>query len=247
MGNHYRDGRIGGGVTARSKLQSEFNDLIRANTRLSAPPLVPEIQLHLADEALDLWRLTEADLEASGLPLPFWAFAWAGGQALARFVLDNRDVVAGRSVLVFAAGSGLEAIASVKAGAARVLATDIDPYARAAMALNAAANGVSFEMSAADMLLAPPSGFDVLLLGDVFYERPLADAVVAWGGAAAAAGHDVLLGDPGRDYLPHGLLERVAVYSVATPRAIEDADTKATSVWRFRLINCFNRVTKKQI
>jgi predicted nicotinamide N-methyase len=120
---------------------------IRDNTRLQAPPHVPEISLHLADEAMDLWKLTEEELDTLGLPLPFWAFAWAGGQALARYLLDRPETVANRSVLVFAAGSGLEAIAAVKCGATRVLATEIDAFALTAMELNAAMNGVRFEIS----------------------------------------------------------------------------------------------------
>jgi predicted nicotinamide N-methyase len=204
------------------------------NTRLQAPPHVPEIRLHLADEALDLWHRTEADLEQLGLPLPFWAFAWAGGQALARYVLDNPETVAGRRVLVLAAGAGLEAVAAVRCGAARVLATDLDPYAHAAMQLNAAANGVAFDRSDADLIGSVLDDFDVLLLGDVFYERPMADRIAAWAGLEAAAGRTVLIGDPGRSYLPRDRLEALAEYRVPTTRALEDADVKRTTVWRFR-------------
>lgn len=207
---------------------------VAANTRLQAPPHVPEIRLHLADEAVDLWHRTEAELETIGLPPPYWAFAWAGGQALARHVLDHPDLVAGRSVLVFAAGSGLEAVAAVKAGARHVLATDIDRYALAAMTLNAAANGVAFAMSGADWIGAPVDGYEVVLLGDVFFERPLADRVGAWAASAVAAGALVLVGDPGRSYLPRDRMDALADYRVPTTRALEDAEIKHTTVWRFR-------------
>ncbi|MEJ1159932.1 class I SAM-dependent methyltransferase [Prosthecomicrobium sp. N25] len=207
---------------------------VRDNTRVSAPPHVPEIRLHLADEAVDLWHRTEAELEALGLPLPFWAFAWAGGQALARYLLDRPGTVAGRRVMVFAGGSGLEAIGAARAGAARVLATDIDPFALVAMRLNAEENGVAFEISDADLVGTSLDGFDLLLLGDVFYERPMADRVAAWARAEAAAGRTVLVGDPGRSYLPRQDLDALAEYRVPTPRALEDADVKRTVVWRVR-------------
>lgn len=210
---------------------------IAANTVPTAPPHVPEIRLHLATDALPLWHKTEEELEAEGLPLPFWAFAWAGGQALARHVLDNPDLVRGRRVLVFAAGSGLEAIAACRAGAAAVVATDIDAFARAAMVLNAAANGVGFEIMATDVLAAPFAALqphpDVVLLGDVFYEKPMAERVAAWAAQALAGGADVLVGDPGRSYLPKDRLVALAEYRVPTTLALEDAEVKRTVVWRF--------------
>lgn len=206
---------------------------IRANTRLQAPPHVPEIQLHLADEALELWRATEAELEAIGLPPPYWAFAWAGGQALARYVLDHPDTVRGRRVLSIAAGSGVEAIAALKAGAAATRATDIDAFALTAMALNAATNGVQFETSTEDVLDGPVPDEDVILMGDVFYERPLADRAFAYGQRATRAGRLVLTGDPRRSYFPGHGLTLLAQYRVSTTRALEDAEVKHTSVWRF--------------
>ena len=206
---------------------------VAENTRPSAPPHVPEIRLRLADEAVDLWHRTEAELETIGLPPPFWAFAWAGGQALARYLVDHPETVAGRSVLAFAAGSGIEAIAAARSGAARVLASDIDPYARAAMALNAADNGVAFEFTGEDLIGRPLGGVDVLLLGDVFYERPLAERIAAWAAAAVAGGTLVLVGDPGRSYLPRERLAALAEYRVPTTRALEDAEIKRTTVWRF--------------
>ncbi len=143
-------------------------------TRLAAPPLTPEIRLQLADEAMDLWQATEDDLGKAGLPPPFWAFAWAGGQALARHVLDHPEIVRGRRVLDFASGSGIVAIAAALAGATEVVAAEIDPYARAASEINAAANGVQLVVPETDYLECGPAGFDVVLAGDVFYERPMA-------------------------------------------------------------------------
>jgi len=212
-------------------------EFIRANTRLQAPPHVPEISLHLADEAMDLWKLTEDELETLGLPLPFWAFAWAGGQALARYVLDHPETVAGREVLVFAAGAGLEAIAAAHSGAKRVLATEIDPFALVALELNAGMNGVSIEISGLDVLegglAALPFRPETVLLGDVFFEQPLADRVAAFAASCADEGILTLVGDPGRSYLPKERMETLAEYRVPTTRALEDAEVKKTRVWRF--------------
>jgi predicted nicotinamide N-methyase len=211
---------------------------VLAHTRVQAVPHVPEIRLHLADEAMELWRMTETDLATHGLPLPFWAFAWAGGQALARFVLDRPETVAGRRVLVFAAGAGLEAIACVRAGAARVTATEIDPFALAALGLNAEINRVAFEVSDRDVLAGAFADLEprpeTVLLGDVFFEEPMASRVALFAAAAADAGAEVLIGDPGRTYLPKNRLESLAEYRIPTPRALEDAAFKQTRVLRFR-------------
>ena len=153
---------------------------ILANTRLQRPPHAPEIALHLADEMTPIWRMTEEDLGALGLPPPFWAFAWAGGQALARYLLDHPAEVAGKRVLDFAAGSGLVGIAAVKAGAAHALCADIDPYCAAAVGLNAEVNGVSVDFTDQDLLDAPPPAVDVIAAGDICYEKPLAERVLAW-------------------------------------------------------------------
>lgn len=206
---------------------------ILANTSLGTPPHVPEIRLHLADEAHDLWRLTEEELEAQGIPPPFWAFAWAGGQGLARYVIDTPDVVAGRPVLDFATGSGLVGIAAAKCGASAVLTSDIDPFCRAAVELNAAANGVRLDFVSAD-LVGEDSGWDVVLAGDVFYEKPLADRLTPWFSALAARGATVLVGDPGRSYLPKDRLVLLAEYQVPVSRALEDSEVKRTRVWRFQ-------------
>jgi predicted nicotinamide N-methyase len=198
---------------------------------LAAPPHVPEIRLHLADEAHELWLKTEDELAEIGLPPPFWAFAWAGGQGLARYVLDHPQIVRGRTVLDFASGSGLVAIAAAKAGAASVVAADIDPFTAAAIAINAAANDVELHSTAAD-LIGTDHGWDVVLAGDVFYDQSLAGRLVPWLAALAGRGAVVLVGDPGRSYLPAQLLEPLAEYRIAVTRALEDAEIKRTTVWR---------------
>jgi predicted nicotinamide N-methyase len=179
-----------------------------------------------------IWRLTEEALAEIGLPPPFWAFAWAGGQALARHVLDHPTIVAGKGVVDFASGSGIVGIAAARAGAARVLAADIDPFCGAALALNAQANGVAVEFTGEDLLDAPPPAWaDVILAGDICYEKPLADRVMSWLGAAKAGGATVLIGDPGRSYFPREGLVKLAEYQVPTTRELEDFEVKKTSVW----------------
>lgn len=202
------------------------------HTRLQHPPHTPELRLHLADEITPIWRLTEEALAEIGLPPPFWAFAWAGGQALARYLLDNPQLVAGKAVLDFASGSGLVAIAAKRAGAARVLAADIDPFCGAALDLNAAANAVEIDFAGDDLLDAPPPAWaNVILAGDICYEKPLAERVMAWLGQARAAGATVLIGDPGRSYFPRSGLVKLAEYQVPTTRELEDLEVKKTSVW----------------
>ena len=207
-------------------------DFIRANTTLIAPPLVPEIRLHLATEVVPLWHKTEEELEASGVPPPYWAFAWAGGQALARYVLDNPDFVQGRRMLDFGAGSGLIAIAAAKAGACDVMAADIDAFARAAIVLNGAANGVAVDITPDDVIGAP-CAWDVILVGDMCYERPLAERLLAWLGDCVREGATVLLGDPGRSYFPKSGVTKLATYHVQTTRDLEDREIRETSVYRF--------------
>lgn len=209
---------------------------IAANTTLLSPPHVPEIRLHLADEAHDLWQRTEDELAEIGLPPPFWAFAWAGGQGLARHVLDRPETVRGRNVLDFASGSGLVAIAAALADASSVVAADIDPFCETAIRMNAAANGVAVTFTAAD-LIGTDEGWDVVLAGDVFYDNAFAGRLVPWFKTLAARGAEILVGDPGRAYLPksgpESGLEKLAVYEVPVTRALEDAEVKRTTVWRF--------------
>jgi predicted nicotinamide N-methyase len=209
--------------------QTQF---VKANTKLLPVPLVPEIRLHLAEESLAIWRQTEEELGRMNVPPPWWAFAWAGGQALARYVLDAPALVAGRKVLDLGSGSGLAGIAAMSAGAARVLAADTDPFALAAIGLNAAANGVEIEATSDDLLATPPSAFDLVLVGDLFYERALAERVLAFLKAAHARGSAVLVGDPRRSYFPKQSFAPVAEYSVPVTRDLEDMEIKHTSVWR---------------
>jgi len=193
--------------------------------------LLPEIRLHLATEITPIWQATEETLARTALPPPYWAFAWAGGQALARYLLDSPEAVAGRSVLDFGAGSGLVAIAAAKAGAASVLAAEIDHFAAAAIAANAALNGVAVAVTIADVLDIVDPDWEVVTAGDVCYERPMADRVTAWLRVLAARGSLVLLGDPGRTYLPsYGMQER-ARYLVPTSRELEDRDNREGVVW----------------
>ena len=205
---------------------------IRANTSLMTPPLVPEVQLYLAHEAVPLWQKTEEELGELGLPPPFWAFAWAGGQALARHVLDHPDIVRGKRVIDLASGSGLVGIAAMKAGAASVLAADIDAFSVEAIVLNAEVNGVSLEATGRDLLEQPAQGCDVILVGDLFYEKGLAAKVFAWLEEAEARGIVTLIGDPGRSYLPREKLKKLGEYKVQVTRDLEDAEDKLTSVWR---------------
>ena len=205
---------------------------IRSNTSIMTPPLVPEISLHLAHEAVPIWQKTEDELGQMGLPPPFWAFAWAGGQALSRYVLDHAHLVSGKRVLDLATGSGLVAIAAKKAGAKSVLAADIDLFACAAARLNAHMNDVAIAITDEDLIGASEQGFDVILVGDLFYEKALAERLHAWLGHAKQSGAEVLIGDPGRSYLPKSSLTHVIDYNVPVTRDLEDAEIKRTAVWR---------------
>ena len=204
---------------------------IRANTAIGTPPLVPEIELHLASEVTPLWHATEATLEQSQLPPPYWAFAWPGGQALARYLLDHPERIAGKHVLDIGAGSGLVSIAAKKAGAARLTAAEIDALAVAAIRLNAALNDVAIEAESRD-LIGGACSWDTILVGDMCYERPLADRLTAWLRTLAANGATVLLGDPGRAYLPKEGLTEIACYTVPTSLDLEDRATRETVIWQ---------------
>lgn len=208
---------------------------IEANTRLMMPPLVPELRLYLAEESLPIWQKSEEELGEMNVPPPYWAFAWAGGQALARYLLDHRELCLGRTVLDLGAGSGLAAIAAMKAGAANALAADVDRFATEACRLNAGANGVNFDVTTDDLLSSPPPAIDLLLIGDLFYERPLATRVMAYAEAAARSGADVLVGDPRRSYFPREAFDVVADYRVPVTRELEDAEIKQSAVWRLRM------------
>ena len=210
---------------------SELAAFIRANTEVLPPPLVPEVRLHLATEVVPLWRKTEEELEQMGVPPPFWAFAWAGGQALARYVLDHPGIVAGKRVLDFGAGSGLIGIAAMKAGAKSVLCADIDTFAVASIALNAEASDVSVSATADDVI-GSDGDWQIILVGDMCYERPLAERILLWLQDRVAAGATVLIGDPGRSYFPKSGVEKLETYNVQTTRELEDREIRETSVYR---------------
>ncbi|MCB1507335.1 MAG: methyltransferase [Hyphomicrobiaceae bacterium] len=212
---------------------AQLRAFILSNTAVKPVPLVPEVSLHLADEASALWSKTAEELDDAGLPAPYWAFAWAGGQALARYVLDHPQHVRGRSVLDLGSGSGLVAIAALKAGAASVLCVDPDPFSLAAAALNLALNGVEAGTSDQDVLGGDAAPFAIVLIGDLFYEAPVAARVHGLCTRAAARGAQVLAGDPGRSYFPREAFSPLARYGVPDAGALEDADIKATAVWTF--------------
>lgn len=206
---------------------------IRANTALEAPAMVPEFRLYLASEITPIWQATEAMLDQIGIDPPYWAFCWPGGQALARHVLDHPDLVAGRTVLDFAAGSGVAALAAKQAGARRAIANDIDAMSLLACELNARTNGQTVDCDGRDLLaLEPERSIDVILAGDVCYEKPMAERVFAWLRKNAAAGKLVLLGDPGRNYLPTQGLAEIARYDIPTSLQLENRGMKETVVWR---------------
>lgn len=212
------------------KSPTEIQAFILANTAPLPVPHCPSIQLYLAHEAVALWQLTQAELEAQGLPLPFWAFAWAGGQGLARYVLDNPPCVAGKRVLDLASGSGLVGIAAKLAQAATVMCADIDPFSMQAIRLNAMLNNVQVDITLTD-LIGTDVDYDVVLVGDLFYEREIAAPLFAWLKRLSCGGALILIGDPGRTYLPHKGLTSVGDYQIAVSRALEDAEVKRTQVW----------------
>lgn len=210
----------------------DFRRFILDNTSILSPPHVPEIHLHLAEEAHNLWHRTEEELQAIGLEPPFWAFAWAGGQGLARHVLDNPASVRGKHVLDFATGSGLVAIAAMTAGAKSVLAADIDPFTRDAVALNAMLNGFEIPHTA-ENLVGTDQGWDIVLAGDVFYDRHISDLLQPWFDELSTRGATILIGDPGRAYLPKSRLEMLSEHQVPVTRALEDQDIRRTVVWYY--------------
>jgi len=217
-----------------SKRRLETDDpaaFIRENTVVEPAPLVPEIKLHLVHEITPIWEATEKEMNEVDLAPPYWAFAWAGGQALARYILDNPELVAGKRVLDFGAGGGIVGIAAHMAGAARIQAADIDRFAAAAVALNAEINGARVEITTRDLIDAEPA-WDVILAGDICYEGPAAARMEAWFRRLASAGVRVYIGDPGRTYLPKKGLEKITAYAVRTTRDIEDTDLRNACVWQ---------------
>jgi predicted nicotinamide N-methyase len=205
---------------------------VRRNTRLTPVPGLPGLRLQLADDVMVVMQLAGGELGQPDPALPFWAFAWAGGLAVSQYLVDHPEEVAGRRVLDVASGSGLCAVVAMRLGAASVRAVDIDPFSQAAVALNARANGVRVGFSRQDLLDAPPPPCDVILAGDVCYEETMAGRILEWLRLAARGGTRVLLGDPGRTYLPAGL-QRLASYRVQTSLELEDAATKDSSVFTF--------------
>lgn len=212
-------------------MSSDAVAFIKQQTAIDAPSLVPEIKLHLASAVTPLWHATEATLAAKQLPPPYWAFAWPGGQALARHLLDHPALVAGKSILDFGAGSGLVAIAAAKAGARQSTAAEIDGFAVAAIGLNAALNGIEVAVDSGD-IIGRDDGWDIIFIGDMCYERPLADRLVPWLRQLAQRGATVLLGDPGRAYLPKEGLGKIAEYAVPTSLDLEDRTMRETVIWQ---------------
>jgi predicted nicotinamide N-methyase len=214
--------------------------IILANTELSAVPLVPEVQIYQASEPIGMWEHTERATGATCLDPPFWAFAWAGGRALARYLLDHPVVVRGRRVIDIASGSGLVAIAAAKAGAATVTAYDIDPLAAAAVALNARANQVAVASVCTDVFNGDgprPAAGDLVLVADAFYERDLAAKVTSFLEHARGCGAAILAGDFGRTYLPRDQLVALAAYDVPGLLVLEGSDIKRTTIWTLRAAN----------
>jgi predicted nicotinamide N-methyase len=204
--------------------------LVLASTVLAASPLVPELKLHLITDACPLWRASEAEAAAQGLVEPYWAFCWPGGQALARYVLDHPELVRGKRVLDFGSGCAIEAIAAMKAGAVAALAADVDPLAAVAARLNAAQNGVVIHTACAD-LIGTAVRFDVVLAGDVFYDRELAARAFSWLASLDAV---VLAGDPARGFIDPRPLELLATYSAGADGDVSGAALKETAVYRVR-------------
>jgi predicted nicotinamide N-methyase len=208
-------------MTELPRAEADPTAFIRRETIIAAPPLVPEIRLHLATEITPIWQATETTLLREGLPPPYWAFAWPGGQALARTILDDPAIIASKRVLDFAAGSGLVAIAAAKAGARSVIAAEIDKFAASAIALNATLNGVGVPVALEDVV-GTEGPWDLVLAGDVCYERPMAERVTAWLRRLVGQGTEVLMGDPGRSYLPQSGLQLVTRHRVPTSLELED-------------------------
>ncbi len=217
--------------------EAEREVFILGQTAPATAPLVPEVTLRLATRLTPIWEATEESLARAQVEPPYWAFAWPGGQVLARHVLDHPALVAGRCVLDFAAGCGIAAIAAARAGASRVVAAELDPLAATVARLNAAANGVAIEAMTGDLTTQPVAGWDVILAGDICYDARMTARVIPWLRGAADSGTLVLLADPGRAYLPREGLERLAVHEVAVTRELEDRDVRITTIYRVRALS----------
>ncbi|MDR3449496.1 MAG: 50S ribosomal protein L11 methyltransferase [Alphaproteobacteria bacterium] len=205
---------------------------IRTQTQIKSPSAVPEIQLHMATEVTPLWQLTEDRLRHADLPPPYWAFAWPGGQGMARYILDHPDLVKGKRIVDFAAGSGVAAIAAMKAGAKQALAVDIDPLALEAIRLNAELNQVEVEIRNGVDLMKPFTKADIIFAGDICYQQSTSTSVTRWLRFCVEKGIAVYLADPGRAYVPEQGLEKLAVYEIPTSRDLEDQDSRLATVWR---------------
>ena len=219
-----------GSVPRRVPL-SHRRALIGRHTRLQRVAGVTDVRLHLADELAPAWRATENALGIAGAPIPFWAFAWAGGLAIACYLEEHPDEVSGKQVVDLATGSGLCAIVAMRLNAAKSIGIDVDPFAEAAVALNARANGVNVSFIGRDVLDDDPPHADVLLAGDTWYEGPLAERVLPWLRRSAAGGTRVLIGDPGRRFLPANGLIQLATYDVQTTTQLEDREVLPAGVF----------------
>ena len=221
-------------MTGSAWARQAWPEMIRAGTELRPVPLVPDIRIHQASDPIGLWQPTELQSGRTGLDPPFWAFAWAGGLALARYLLDHPETVRGRHVIDIASGSGVAAIAAARAGAATVTAYDIDPVAAVAIGMNAAANGVTVPAVCADVLDQddlPAAGADLVLVADAFYQGDLAGRVMRFAERGHARGAAVLVGDFGRAFLPRDRLTELASYDVPGQRMLEGTEIKHTTVW----------------
>lgn len=213
-------------------MSSDAVEFIRTQTQILSPSILPEIKLHLATEIMPLWQLIEERLRHADLPPPFWAIAWPGGQGAARCILDNSGFVRGKRVVDFAAGSGLIAIAAMKAGAKNALAIDIDPLALEAVRLNAEINRVAVKTSDGIDLTRPYTKADIIMAGDICYQQAMSTTLIRWLRLCVEEGTEVLLSDPGRAYVPQEGLVKLASYNVPTSRDIEDQEMRVATVWR---------------
>jgi predicted nicotinamide N-methyase len=217
-----------------ARLPVDPEGFIRNNTALEAPAMVPEFRLWLATEYVPIWQATESWLEEHNVDPPYWAFCWPGGQAIARHLLDNPELVRGKRVIDFATGSGISSMAAARAGALSVIANDIDALSLVAARLNGEANGLAFDVSAEDWLAGPDGApdADVVIAGDVCYEQEMSVRALAWLRSHARLGRLVLLGDPGRNYFSAQGLEERARYDIPTSLQLENRGMRETVVWR---------------